>query len=266
VDLQAELGYEDNLIVTAEIFHFLAIEAPEAELKAISEDLPFHKAGLNVVWTTDVTPYSQRKVRILNGAHTASVLAAQLAGKRTVGEMMNDDVFVQFLQQCIFDEIIPTLDLARVDLESFANSVFDRFANPYIQHYLTSIALNSVSKFKVRVLPSILEYHKRKGETPAALAFSLASLIVFYRGDGYDIPDNSEIVAFFKDIWTNCDDMHALAEKVLAKADFWGKDLSKITGLTDKIANYLTDIARNGIRTEIEKIDLLPNPGFCLTK
>ena len=253
-NLQHELGYEDNLIVTAEIFHFFAIEAPEDALKVISEEMPFHKAGLNVVWTTDATPYKQRKVSILNGAHTASVLAAHLAGKKTVGEMMDDDIFVQYIQKGIFDEIIPTLDLARDDLESFANSVFDRFANPYIKHYLMSIALNSISKFKVRVLPSILEYHKRKGEIPPALAFSLASLIVFYKGEGHDVPDDAEIVAFFKEAWAGCADMGTLAEKVLGKTDFWDENLNKVPGLADKVAAYLAGIAQNGARAEIEKI------------
>ncbi|MDR2183424.1 MAG: tagaturonate reductase [Clostridiales bacterium] len=252
--LQRDLGYEDNLVVAAEVFHFFGIEAPSDVLEIISKELPFDKAGLNVVWTTDVTPYKQRKVRILNGAHTMSVLAAHLAGKSTVGEMMADDIFVKYLQKGIFDEIIPTLDLERDDLENFANSVFDRFANPYIRHYLMSIALNSVSKYRVRVLPSILEYYKRKDEAPAVLAFSLAALITFYKGDGHDVPDDAEITAFFRDAWENSCDMGALADKVLSKADLWGEDLTKLPGFAEKIAQYLTGIAKNGIASEIAKI------------
>jgi tagaturonate reductase len=252
--LQQDLGYEDNLMVAAEIFHFFAIEAPEAALKAISRELPLHKAGLNVVWTTDATPYKQRKVRILNGAHTMSVLAAHLADKSTVGEMMADDIFVQYLQRGIFDEIIPTLDLKRDDLESFANSVFDRFSNPYIQHYLMSIALNSVSKYRVRVLPSILEYYKRKGEIPEILTFSLAALIAFYKGEGHDVPDDAEITAFFREAWANCVDMGILAEKVLAKTDLWGYDLTKLSGFACKVAQYLEGIGENGVKAQIEML------------
>lgn len=254
--LQADLGYEDNLMVAAEIFHFFAIEAGEAALKAISEELPFHKAGLNVVWTTDATPYKQRKVRILNGAHTMSVLAAHLAGKATVGEMMASDIFVKYLQKGIFDEIIPTLDLERDDLVSFANSVFDRFANPYIHHYLMSIALNSVSKYRVRVLPSLLEYNKRVGKTPPVLAFSLAALIYFYMGEGHDVPDDAEIVAFFKQAWTKGDmyDMREVAEIVLGNADLWGCNLNEVGNLTDYIIDYLQGIEQNGIEAEIKMI------------
>ena len=253
--LQHDLGYEDNLMVAAEIFHFFAIESEESVLKDISEELPLHKAaGLNVVWTTDATPYKQRKVRILNGAHTMSVLAAHLSGKKTVGEMMADDIFVQYLQKGIFNEIIPTLDLEHDDLESFANSVFDRFANPHIHHYLMSIALNSVSKYRVRVLPSILEYYKRKGEIPAALTFSLAALITFYKGEGYDVPDDAEITAFFKKAWEESNDMRTLAESVLANIELWGTNLNELHGFTEKIAQYLTNISENGIASEIAKI------------
>ena len=252
--LQRDLGYEDNLMVAAEIFHFFAIEAPEAALKTISKELPFHKAGLNVVWTTDATPYKQRKVRILNGAHTMSILAAHLAGKNTVGEMMADDIFAQYLQKGICDEIIPTLDLKRDDLESFANSVFDRFANPYIHHYLMSIALNSVSKYRVRVLPSILEYYKRKGEIPTILTFSMAALIAFYKGDGHDVPDDADIVSFFKQSWADNPDMQSLAQAILSKTDFWGEDLTELPGFADKIAEYLKGISENGIAVEITKI------------
>ena len=252
--LQQDLGYEDNLMVAAEIFHFFAIEAPESVLKTISKELPFDKAGLNVVWTADATPYKQRKVRILNGAHTMSVLAAHLAGKQTVGEMMADNTFVQYLQKGIFDEIIPTLDLERDDLTSFANSVFDRFANPYIHHYLMSIALNSVSKYRVRVLPSILEYYKRKGEIPAVLAFSLAALIVFYKGEGHDVPDDANIVSFFQGMWTDSSPGHGLEKSILGNEDLWGQDLNQIPGLTEKIEQYVAGITKNGVAAEIAKI------------
>ena len=262
-ELRADLGYEDNLLVTAEIFHFFAIEAPKASMDAISEELPFHKAGLNVVWTADATPYKQRKVRILNGAHTMSVLAAFLAGKDTVGEMMGDDVFAQYLRQGIFDEIIPTLDLERDDLTSFAEAVFDRFANPYIRHYLLSIALNSVSKYKVRVLPSILEYHRRKGELPKLLPLSMAALIFFYfgkeivdgaligmRDDGtkYKIADDMEVLEFFRDACAECKTREELARKVLGKVEFWGEDLNALPGFHAEVSRCLEGIDKNGVR------------------
>lgn len=124
------------------------------------------KIGLNVLWTDDVTPYKKRKVRILNGAHTMMVLAAHLAGLETVKEAMDDELLFSFMKQGIFEEIVPTLDLPRAELEQFANDVIERFKNPFIKHYLLNIALNSVSKYKVRVLPSVLQYIKEKGSEP----------------------------------------------------------------------------------------------------
>ena len=268
-ELWADLGYEDRLLVTAEIFHFFAIEAPKTAMETISEELPFHKAGLNVVWTADATPYKQRKVRILNGAHTMSVLAAYMAGKDTVGEMMGDEVFVQYLRHGIFDEIIPTLDLERDDLSSFAEAVFDRFANPYIRHYLLSIALNSVSKYKVRVLPSILEYYKRKGELPKLLPLSMAALIIFYFGteivdgaligtrkDGrkYKIADDMEVLEFFRDAYAECKNLEDLARKVLGKVDFWGEDLNALPGFHAEVSKCLEGIDKNGMKATMAEL------------
>jgi tagaturonate reductase len=267
--LQASLGYEDKLLVTAEIFHFFAIEAPVDVMPKISQELPFDKAGLNVIWTADATPYKQRKVRILNGAHTMSVLAAYLAGKETVGEMMQDDVFVQYLRRGIFDEIIPTLDLKHEDLTSIADAVFDRFENPFIRHYLLSIALNSVSKYKVRVLPSILEYHKRKGKLPALLALSMAALIFFYfgkeivdgallgtRDDGtsYKIADDMDVLEFFRDAGTESSTREELTRKVLGKVEFWGEDLNALPGFHGAVSRCLEAIDKTGVKATMASL------------
>ncbi|MCL2399387.1 MAG: tagaturonate reductase [Defluviitaleaceae bacterium] len=242
--LSKELGYKDNLIVTAEIFQFLAIEAEKEVSAEISENLPFHKANLDVVLTEDVTPYKQRKVRILNGAHTMSVLLAYLYGKETVKEMMDDEYFVDYLKKGIYEEIIPTLDLNKEDLESFADSVFDRFANPYIKHYLLDISLNSVSKYKTRVLPSILEYHKRTGNLPEKLTMSFAALIAFYKGGSHKVADDEEIVTFFKEQWEKygMSQMDQLVQNICARKDYWGQDLNELPGFSQKIAEYLKKI------------------------
>lgn len=225
-----EYGYQDNLIDTAEIFHLWVIEGD----KKYAEELPFHKIGLNVLWTDDVTPYKKRKVRILNGAHTMSVLAARLAGLETVGEMMNDKDTYNFVHDGIFNEIIPTLDLPENELTEFANAAVERFKNPFIKHYLLSIALNSVSKFRVRVLPSITEYIKRYNKEPHRLVFSLAALIMFYRTD--EANDDSEITEFMKT---------ASPAEILKRTDYWGEDL---TFLLPSIEKYIADIEANGIR------------------
>lgn len=229
-------GYIDNIIDTAEIFHLWVIEGD----KKYAEEIPFHKIGLNVLWTDDVTPYKKRKVRILNGAHTMSVLAARLAGLETVGDMMNAPDTYKFVHDGIFEEILPTLDLPKDELAAFANDVIERFKNPFIKHYLLSIALNSVSKFKVRVLPSILEYIKRYGKEPKLLVFSLASLIMFYRTD--EANDDGDIVRFMK---------NASCEEILGREDLWDADLSFLLSSVEK---NISNIEVKGIREALKEI------------
>ena len=177
-ELSAQLGYQDDLLVTGEIFHSWVIESR----RPLDGELPFAAAGLDVTWTADMTPYRERKVRILNGAHTMTVLAAYLAGKETVRECMDDPLIRSYMQHGIEQEILPTLSLPRADLEAFARSVTERFSNPFIKHYLLSISLNSVSKYKARILGTVLDYQRKQGRLPARLTFALAALFAFYRG------------------------------------------------------------------------------------
>jgi tagaturonate reductase len=240
-EIHQSLGYEDNLVVQAEPFHLWVIEGP----KVVEQYLPMQQAGLEVKFTDDLTPYRTRKVRILNGAHTALVPVAYLAGLRLVKESVDDDRIGGYIRNCIFNEIIPTLDLPANELTKFANDVIERFQNPFIKHELISIALNSISKFKVRVLPSILEYKKRTGNLPEGLLFSFAALIRFYKGDweGQNIPlnDSPEILEFFKQTWQETD-LALVVKKVLANESFWGQDLTKIGGLEFQVKKSLEQI------------------------
>ena len=217
-----KLGYEDAMVNTSEYFHLWVIETEYD----IEKELPFSAAGLNVIVTKDkLEMYRTRKVRILNGAHTSLVPYALLSGLDTVGSCMEDETMREHIRKCVFEEIIPTLDLPRDELIDYANNVLIRFSNPYIKHYLSSIALNSVSKFKVRVLPSILEYHKRFGVYPPTLTFAFAKLIEFYRTDmTNDAPD---VVAFMKT---------ATVKEILSKAEYWGEDL---THMYDEVVRYV---------------------------
>ena len=214
------LGYEDKMVNTSEFFHLWVIET-EHDLE---KELPFSAANLNVIVTRDkLEMYRTRKVCILNGAHTSLVPYALLSGFDTVKSCIDDEGMREHVRKCVFDEIIPTLDLPKDELESYAASVLERFGNPYIKHYLSSIALNSVSKFKVRVLPSILEYIKRYGKTPETLVFSLAKLIEFYKnGTPNDAP---EIIEFIK--------THSVRE-ILANKGFFGEDISFLTEEVEK--------------------------------
>lgn len=206
------LGYEDNMLNTSEFFHLWVIET-DYDLES---EIPFASAGLNVIVTKDkLEMYRTRKVRILNGAHTSLVPYAMLEGFDTVKSCIDDERMCAHLRKCVFDEIIPTLDLPRDELLAYANSVVERFGNPYIKHYLSAISLNSVSKFKVRVLPSILEYIKRYDKMPETLIFAFAKLIEFYKTD---MPqDAPEVIAFMRD--------HS-AREILANTELWGQDLS----------------------------------------
>ena len=209
-ELNKQLGYTDNLIDTAEIFHLWVIGGHH------EDELPFNKAGYNIVWTDDVKPYKKRKVRILNGGHTSMVLGAYLYGLQTVGECLKDETVSAFLKKCLFDEIVPTLGNTETDVQ-FAKDVLERFSNPFIKHQLLSIALNSVSKFQVRVLPTILEYKEKFGKYPEALTFSMAALIAFYRTDKAN--DGAEIMEFMKT---------ASVEEIMKREDYWHADLTEM--------------------------------------
>lgn len=224
-DEKIDLGYEDNMLDTSEIFHLWVIEAKDDEQKILKNEFPFEKAELNIIVTDNLDRYRTRKVRILNGAHTSMIPYALLSKIETVGECMKDEKMSRFVKECVFDEIIPTLDLPTDELIDYANNVFERFSNPYIKHMCSSIALNSVSKFKVRVLPSILEYIKRKGEMPKRLLFSFARLIEFYKTDMPN--DDKDVMKFMKE---------SDAKTILSNEKLWGEDLSY---LAPEIEKYL---------------------------
>ncbi len=220
---ELSLGYEDNMVNTSEYFHLWVIET-ELDIEA---ELPFARAGLNVIVTRDkLEMYRTRKVRILNGAHTSLVPYALLSGFDTVKSCVDDSVMREHIRKCVFDEIIPTLDLPRDELVEYAEGVLERFANPYIKHYLSAIALNSVSKFKVRVLPSILEYIKRYGKMPEALLFAFAKLIDFYKTDMTN--DGAEVTEFMRSRGT---------AEILANESLWDADLSYLTAEVEKYVN-----------------------------
>lgn len=224
-DEKIDLGYEDNMLDTSEIFHLWVIEAKDDEQRILKNEFPFEKAGLNIIVTDNLDRYRTRKVRILNGAHTSMIPYALLSKIETVGECMKDEKMSRFVKECVFDEIIPTLDLPTDELIDYANNVFERFSNPYIKHMCSSIALNSVSKFKVRVLPSITEYIKRKGEMPKHLLFSFTRLIEFYKTDMPN--DDKGVMKFMKE---------SDAKTILSNEKLWGEDLSY---LAPEIEKYL---------------------------
>lgn len=257
-EVTKELGYEDNLVDVGEQFHLWVIEGPDW----IKNELPVEKAGLNVKFVEDMTPYRTRKVRILNGSHTALVPVAYLYGLNTVSEAVQHEVIGKFVRGVMYDEIIPTLALPEDELKYFASAVLERFVNPFVKHYLMSIALNSMSKFETRDLPSLLEYKKRKGELPKRLVFSLASLIEFYKGkrgnEDIKLADNQDILDMYKSLWSNYDGTEAGLKKivtsVLGYEKNWKMDLNKVEGLTDAVTNYLSKIEKLGIKEAVKEV------------
>ena len=261
-DLHQQNGYEDQLLNTAEVFGLWVIEGPEC----IAHELPFAKAGLPVKVVRDHTPYKQRKVRILNGAHTSMVPAAYLAGRNIVRECMEDSVIRGFMQKTIQQEIIPTLTLPREELEAFAHAVTERFQNPFIDHSLLSITLNCTAKWRARVLPSLKGYWEKFGRLPACIVFSFAAYLQFYRGnrleqqgligcrgnEEYVISDDRPILELF--LAHRDADNQNLVNIIGANRQLWGEDLTLIPGFVEQAAACLDAIDRKGMYGAMEQI------------
>jgi tagaturonate reductase len=267
--LYGQFGYEDPLLVAAEPFLLWVIEAPAELAEALAAELPLHKAGLDVVWTNDLQPYRTRKVRILNGAHTASSLAAFSAGLDSVQAMTDDPVVSKYLNQVMFDEIVPFVPLPDAERQAYAQTIMERFANPNIVHELISIALNSVSKWQVRVLPTVKDYVAAHGRAPAGLSFSLAALLNFYHGrftsaseyegireddHAYPIRDNADILAIVDAAWKSSSDTSAQVNTLLADARLWGEDLTQVAGLAEQTAKSLARIRAVGVKAAMAEL------------
>jgi tagaturonate reductase len=262
------LGYTDNLLDSAEIFHLWVIETK----KDYRAEFPLADAGLNVVWTDDMSFYRTRKVRILNGAHTMSVPAGFLAGLETVQDCIADPLLFRFMKKGIFEEIIPSMDGDTELLKRYAAEVLERFENPYNPHQLLSITLNSVSKYKTRDLPSLLGYIAKKGKVPPALAFSLAALIAFYEGteisagemtgtrngSSYPIKDDLQVLERFAALYREGGDARAkaarLAKAVLSDTAWWGEDLTRHAGLEEAVRSGLESIWTQGMKAAIAAV------------
>ncbi|MEK3878835.1 tagaturonate reductase [Paenibacillus sp. FSL M7-0420] len=245
--LEAELGYLDNVMVNAEPFLFWVIEGPES----LAERLPLAKAGLNVVVTPDMTPYRERKVHLLNGPHTAMVPLGLLAGLETVEDVMNDGTFSRFVKQLIEEELIPMLDLPADELLSYAGAVQERFRNPFIRHELTSISLNSISKFKARLLPVMLRYQQERGQLPERMTLAFAALLLSYRGDRIPRQDGAEVLAVFDQAWSQ---PASFVNTILADTSLWGQDLTRLPGLADAVAAHLQQLELEDSRAALQEL------------
>ncbi len=248
------IGIEDRLVVKAEIFHLWVIEAP----KWVADEFPADKAGLHVLFVDDETPYHERKVTLLNGPHTVLSPVGYLSGLDTVKECVEDSLVGKFVRKVMFDELLPTLNLPEDELRQFAGDVLERFVNPYVKHYVTSIMLNSFPKFKTRDLPGLKTYLQRRGTLPPGIVMGLAAICTYYKGgkrgeDEIVVNDDAAIKELLQRLWS-AGDVRKLAEGVLGAEFIWDEDLNAVPGLTDLLAEDLENIRKDGMRGALEKM------------
>ena len=260
-ELEQKHGYADPLLDVGEVFGLWVIEGDTA----LNDVLPFRKAGLEdkVFVTPDMTPYKKRKVRILNGAHTGFVLGAYLAGHDIVRECMNDPVVLGYMNKMLLEEVVPILPLDQEDCKNFAAAVQDRFNNPFVNHELMSISLNSTSKWRARNMPSFLEYIEKNGKLPTCLTMSFAAYVAFFsneiqeltdaglvcrrpKGNCYTCQDDRWVLEFYYN--HRNDSVEALVHAVMTNQQMWGRDLTEIPGFEAATVQNLTLIREKGAK------------------
>ena len=258
--LEGELGYHDDFMVTGEYFHLFIIQGPAW----VGDELKLAGAGLNIEIVDDLMPYKQRKVGILNGCHTAMTPIAHLCGIATVKEAVSDPQLEQYLTRLLDEEIIPSLPLPVEELKSFADSVISRFNNPFIKHELLDISLNSMTKFKTRLLPQLMTSAEETGTAPPLLSLALAALICFYRGEqdgqSYPVRDDQPFLDLYAELWGRAGQgpvdlagARDIAHQVLSLDQHWGADLLQIDGLLDQTAGYIVGITSHGMRDTLQE-------------
>ena len=256
-ELEKELGYRDNFITTGEYFHLFIIQGPES----VGKELKLEGSGLNIKLVEDLKPYKQRKVGILNGCHTALVPIAYLCGIELVKDAVEDKNIARFIQNLLENEIIPNLGMPEDYLKDYAETVLGRFRNPFINHQLLSISLNSMTKFKTRLLPQFLEYYKSNASVPPLMSLSLAALICFYKGSlegkEYPVNDDKPFLDLYRELWEkdpeSLDDAMAMADRILSLDNHWGVSLKNLDGLHRKVGEDILKIVKNGMAATLEE-------------
>lgn len=254
-ELTKELGYEDGFITTGEYFYLFVIQGPK---DILTRELKLEGLNLNILIVDDLKPYKMRKVGILNGAHTAMVPVSYLYGIDTVREAMENDDIRNFIELAIDEEIIPALDMDEKELKEFKEAVVNRFKNPYVKHMLMDISLNSMAKYKSRILPQVLETYKRTGKLPKRLLFSLAALIRFYKGvrengDTIQLRDDRHHLDMYEDLWQE-NNYENIVKYVLGLKSHWDIDLNSVDGMAELVTKYLENIDKNGVERALEEV------------
>ena len=262
-EIHEKLGYKDNVVVQGEAFHLWVIERPDnMSIEELRAEFPADKGGLNVIICDSEAPYHERKVTLLNGPHTVLSPVSYLSGVDIVRDACNHPVIGKYIHKVQFDELMQTLNLPMDELQKYGESVLERFNNPYVDHQVTSIMLNSFPKYQTRDLPGVKTYLERKGELPKGLVLGLAAIITYYKGgkraDGADIvpKDDQKIMDLLTELWAT-GDTRKVAEGVLAADELIWKehgDLNKIPGMTDMVTDFLNQIQEKGMLATVEGI------------
>jgi tagaturonate reductase len=263
-EIQQQLGFEDNLVVVGEYFHLWVIEAPDW----VKKELPTEKAKLEVKFVKDMTKFREQKVQVLNGCHTGSYAVSYLSGMETVREAFEHLDVGNFMKELVYDEVLPVLEGTESELTTFANKILERFRNPYIRHQWQSIALNAMSKWETRNLPTLVSFYESHGMLPQKLVFSLAAMIAYFKGESdgvtYKVQDDQWIVDFYKKAWAECDgrpiSINKLVEKVLKLDKVWKRDLNEIPNLTISVTCYLFLIEQVGMKKAVKAVLSETNP------
>ena len=258
-ELEKELGYKDDFMVTGEYFYLFVIQGPKGVLE---KELKLKEVDLNIKVVEDLKKYKMRKVGILNGAHTSMVPVSYLYGIDTVKETLDNENLAKFVKETIYDEIIPTLDMDKNELLEFADAVIDRFKNPYVEHFLKAISLNSMTKYKTRILPQLLNYQKKTGELPEKLVFSLASMIRLYKGERngevIELKDDQWVLDLYEKLWSDFngteDAYKIIVREILGLESHWGLNLNSIEGLAEQAFLYLKAIDQLGMKDAIKEV------------
>ena len=253
--LEKELGYKDNFMTTGEYFYLFVIQGPKVILE---KELNLDKVNLNILIVDDLKPYKMRKVGILNGSHTAMVPVAYLYGMDTVRDAMENAEIRSFIDRAIDEEIIPAIDMEKTELVNFKNDVIKRFQNPYVKHMLMDISLNSMSKYKTRILPQIIEFQKRTGKIPQRLSFALAALIRFYKGvrnndETINLKDDKKFLDLYEELWKNNDYLN-ITKSILGLQEHWDIDLNTIPAMTETVSRYLELIDTLGVKKALNEV------------
>lgn len=256
--IETELGYQDRYLVAGEVYYQFVIQGPAM----LADELKLNALAPQVRMVEDIAPYKAQKVAILNGAHTAMVPVAFLAGLESVGEAMDDSAISHFVDKLLREEVIPTLDLPADELHAFADAVQRRFRNPFIRHALLSIALNGMTKFRTRLLTPLLTSHQKTGQWPPHLTFAFAALIAFYRGESegksWPLQDDAQWLQRYAEGWKALQDdqisPEQLVHSVLSDAHHWGEDLTLQPGLVAAVSQHLQNIIAHGMREALSQL------------